>query len=65
MQRILHSKGGAATGFLESPNGMQTIKPVYSKTLQAPLSMKFINNDYLLKKTGRLTYAASVTCMKA
>ena len=29
---------------------VQPIEPVYSKILEGPLSMKVINNDYLLKQ---------------
>lgn len=44
-----------ARGFYESGNVkegivVRPVEPVYSKLLQGPLSMKVINNDYLLKK---------------
>lgn len=43
--RGLYESGNVKEGIVVRP-----IEPVYSKLLQGPLSMKVINNDYLLKK---------------
>ena len=47
---LARAKGKYDSGATKEGIVVRPIEPVYSKILQAPLSMKVINNDYLLKK---------------
>lgn len=43
------AKGKYASGMNKEGIVIRPIEPVYSKTIGGPLSMKVLNNDYLLK----------------
>lgn len=43
------AKGKYASGMNKEGIVIRPIEPVYSKTIEGPLSMKVLNNDYLLK----------------
>ena len=43
------AKGKYASGMNKEGIVIGPIEPVYSKTIEGPLSMKVLNNDYLLK----------------
>ena len=47
---IERAKGKYASGNHKEGIVIRPIEPVYSKILEGPLSMKVINNDYLLKQ---------------
>ncbi len=47
---IERAKGKYSTGNLKEGIVIRPIEPIYSKILEGPLSMKVINNDYLLKQ---------------
>jgi hypothetical protein len=47
---IERAKGKYASGNQKEGIVIRPIEPVYSKILEGPLSMKVINNDYLLKQ---------------
>ena len=47
---IVRAKGKYASGNHKEGIVIRPIEPVYSKILEGPLSMKVINNDYLLKQ---------------
>lgn len=47
---LIRARGQYESGTTKEGIVVRPIEPVYSKILQAPLSMKVINNDYLLKK---------------
>ena len=47
---LARARGTYDSGATKEGIVVRPITPVYSKILQAPLSMKVINNDYLLKK---------------
>jgi RNA ligase (TIGR02306 family) len=44
------AKGKYASGMNKEGIVIRSIEPVYSKTIEGPLSMKVLNNDYLLKE---------------
>lgn len=50
---LLRARGTYASGATKEGIVVRPLEPVYSKILQAPLSMKVINNDYLLKKAKK------------
>ena len=43
-------KGKYASGTNKEGIVIRPVEPVYSKTIERPLSMKILNNDYLLKE---------------
>lgn len=47
---IERAKGKYSTGNLKEGIVIRPVEPIYSKILEGPLSMKVINNDYLLKQ---------------
>lgn len=47
---LARARGTYESGATKEGVVVRPLTPVYSKILQAPLSMKVINNDYLLKK---------------
>lgn len=47
------AKGKYPSGNPKEGLVVRPVEPVFSKTLSAPLSMKVINNDFLLKKHGK------------
>lgn len=44
------AKGRYTSGNNKEGIVIRPIEPVYSKTIEGPLSMKVLNNDYLLKE---------------
>lgn len=44
------AKGKYASGMNKEGIVIRPVEPVYSKTIEGPLSMKVLNNDYLLKE---------------
>ena len=50
---LARARGRYESGTIKEGIVVRPIEPVYSKILQAPLSMKVINNDYLLNKGKR------------
>ena len=47
---LQRAKGKYASGMNKEGIVIRPIEPVYSKTIEGPLSMKVLNNDYLLKE---------------
>ena len=47
---IERAKGKYPSGNYKEGIVIRPLEPVYSKILEGPLSMKVINNDYLLKQ---------------
>ena len=50
---LARARGTYESGVAKEGIVVRPTTPVYSKVLQVPLSMKVINNDYLLKKRKR------------
>lgn len=44
------AKGKYPSGMNKEGIVIRPVEPVYSKTIEGPLSMKVLNNDYLLKE---------------
>lgn len=44
------AKGKYPSGVNKEGIDIRPVEPVYSKVIEAPLSMKVLNNDYLLKE---------------
>ena len=44
------AKGKYVSGMNKEGIVIRPIEPVYSKTIEGPLSVKVLNNDYLLKE---------------
>lgn len=44
------AKGKYPSGVNKEGIVIRPVEPVYSKVIEAPLSMKVLNNDYLLKE---------------
>ena len=44
------AKGKYPSGMNKEGIVIRPLEPVYSKTVEGPLSMKVLNNDYLLKE---------------
>ena len=47
---LTRAKGKYASGTNKEGIVIRPVEPVYSKTIERPLSMKILNNDYLLKE---------------
>ena len=47
---IERAKGKYPSGMNKEGIVIRPLEPVYSKTIEGPLSMKVLNNDYLLKE---------------
>ena len=44
------AKGRYLSGMNKEGIVIRSVEPVYSRTIEGPLSMKVLNNDYLLKE---------------
>ena len=49
-QLLERAKGCYTSGMSKEGIVIRPVEPVYSKTIEGPLSMKVLNNDYLLKE---------------